>query len=60
MDLSLFLKFWFAITTFNIFVLGLGFYLFRNSIESIKRRGGIRKSLIHAVSRSTWERLWNN
>lgn len=53
-------KTWFAVTTFNIFVLWLSFHLFRESIKSIKRKGGIRKWIIQSVSPSTWHRLWND
>jgi len=53
-------KVWFAVTTFNVFVLGLSFHLFRESIKSIKRKGGIRKWTIQSVSPSTWRRLWND
>ncbi|MEK4721479.1 hypothetical protein NST66_28775 [Priestia sp. FSL W8-0524] len=54
------LKYWFAVTTFNIFVLGLSFHLFQESIKSIKQKGGIRKWIIQSVSPSTWRRLWND
>ena len=60
MDWPQIFKVWFAVTTFNIFVLGLSFHLFRESIESIKRKGGIRKWIIQSVSPSTWRRLWND
>jgi|APAga8741244001_1050109.scaffolds.fasta_scaffold159918_2 hypothetical protein len=53
-------KTWFAVTTFNIFVLGLSFHLFQESIKSIKRKGGIRKWIIQSMSPSTWRRLWND
>ncbi|MHC8969144.1 hypothetical protein [Priestia aryabhattai] len=60
MDWPQVFKVWFAVTTFNIFVLGLSFHLFRESIKSIKRKGGIRKWIIQSVSPSTWRRLWND
>ncbi|WP_179864943.1 hypothetical protein [Priestia megaterium] len=60
MDWPQVFKTWFAVTTFNIFVLGLSFHLFRESIKSIKRKGGIRKWIIQSMSPSTWRRLWND
>ena len=60
MDWPQVFKVWFVITTFNIFVLGLSFHLFRESIKSITRKGGIRKWIIQSVSPSTWRRLWND
>jgi len=54
------LKYRFIVTTFNIFVLGLSFHLFQESIKSIKRKGGISKWIIQSVSPSTWRRLWND
>ncbi|WP_310883764.1 hypothetical protein [Priestia megaterium] len=60
MDWPQVFKAWFAVTTFNVFVLGLSFHLFRESIKSIKRKGGIRKWIIQSVSPSTWRRLWND
>jgi hypothetical protein len=60
MDWPQVFKVWIAVTTFNVFVLGLSFHLFRESIKSIKRKGGIRKWIIQSVSPSTWRRLWND
>ena len=57
MDWPQVFKVWLGITTFNIFVLGLGFHLFQESIKSIKRKGGIRKWIIQSVSPSTWRHL---
>ena len=54
------LTYWFVITTFNVFVLGLSIYVIQITIESIKRKGGIRKWIIQSVSPSTWRRLWND
>ncbi|GAB1809791.1 hypothetical protein [Priestia megaterium] len=58
MDWPQVFKTWFAVTT--LFVLGLSFPLFRESIKSIKRKGGIRKWIIQSMSPSTWRRLWND
>lgn len=54
------LTYWFVITTFNVFVLGLSIYVIQITIESIKRKGGIRKWIIQSVCPSTWRRLWND
>ncbi|AJI23790.1 hypothetical protein H8R29_23735 [Priestia megaterium] len=60
MDWAKVFQTWFAVTIFNIFVLGLGIHLLRESIKSIKRKGGIRNFISHSISRSTWYRLWND
>lgn len=60
MDWQQVFKVWFAVTTFNIVVLGSSFHLFQESVKSIKQKGGIRKWIIQSVSPSTWRRLWND
>jgi hypothetical protein len=54
------LTYWFVITTFNVFVLGLSIYVIQITIESINRKGGIQKWIIQSTSPSTWRRLWND